>query len=113
MPAVVHPMMLAAGLALIALGILLWRYSARHTIDVKGAAISSGASAIFGKKFPTVPQDMRDKFDNVANQKSHTGKAKAAGGTLFRAALAKLAFFLSLGAFLTGLISIILALYWK
>ncbi|MEQ1649368.1 MAG: hypothetical protein ABL898_12335 [Hyphomicrobiaceae bacterium] len=112
MPAVLHPLMLTSGIALLVLGILLWRYSARHSIDVKGAAISSGAAAIFSKKFPTVPQDMRDKFDNVANQTSHAGKAKAAGGTLFRAALAKLAFFLSLGSLLIGLIAIILAFYW-
>ncbi len=113
MPAVLHPMMLAAGIALFVLAILLWRYSSRHTIDVKGAAVSSGAAAIFNRKFPTVPKDMRDKYDHVAGQKSNVGRAKAAGGTLFRAALAKLAFFLSLGAFLIGLMSIILAFYWK
>lgn len=113
MSAVHHPYLLVIGVILLAAGTWLWRYSNRHGIDIKGAAISSGATAAWRREMPQVPGDIQDKYNRIAAEKSHLGKAKAASGTVIRAGLAKVAFLVSLVVLAGGLGAIVAALLWK
>lgn len=113
MPALSHPYLLAAGVLLALVAVWLWRFSSRHGIDVKGAAISSGASAAWRREMPQVPDDIRQKYERIAAEKSHAGKARMAGSTLVKAGLAKVAFLASLIAFAASAIATAAAFLWK
>lgn len=108
-----HPLLLVLGLVLALVGIWLWRFSSRHGIDIKGAAISSGASAAWRRELPQVPDDIRQKYERIAAETSHVGKARAAGTTLVKAGLAKVAFLASLVTFAAAAIATAAAFFWK
>ncbi|HRK20045.1 MAG TPA: hypothetical protein PK970_13905 [Hyphomicrobiaceae bacterium] len=112
MPAIAHPYLLVTGLVLALVGIWLWRFSSRHGIDIKGAAISSGTSAAWRRELPQVPDDIRQKYERIAAEKSHVGKAKVAGTTLVKAGLAKVAFLASLVMFAAAAIATAAAFFW-
>lgn len=113
MPTISHPYLLVLGIVLALVALWLWRFSSRHGIDIKGAAISSGASAAWRRELPQVPDDIRQKYDRIAAEKSNVGKTKVAGTTLVKAGLAKVAFLASLVMFAAGAIAAAAAFLWK
>ena len=62
---------------------------------------------------PAMPHDLQSKYDAVAAESSHVGKAKVVGGSVVRHFLAKVAVMASLVSFLGGGLLIALALLWK
>lgn len=112
MTQVLHPYLLAGGVVLALVGVWLWRFSSRHDIDIKGAAITSGATAAWRRELPQVPDDLRRKYDRIAAETSHVGKARAAGTTLVKAGLAKVAFLASLVMFAAAIAATAAAFFW-
>ena len=111
---VIHsPILLSLGLAALLLGIILWRWSSRHSLNLKGAALGTAYSAIKGGKMPTVPGDLKAQYDKIAAEGSNVGRAKAVGGTVARHFLAKAAGMVGLAGLLAGVIMIALSLLWK
>ena len=107
------PLLLAVGIAIFSLGIVLWRWASRHSIDVRGAALSSAFTAARSRQMPALPHELKSKLDAVAAEPSHVGKVKAVGGSVARHFLAKVATMASVAAFLGGGVVIASALLGK
>lgn len=107
------PLLLGIGAALFVLSILLWRWAARHRINVRGAAMSSAYAAVKGGNIPTLPDDIKAQFDKVAAANGRVGRAKVAGGSVFRHVLARIASLAALGSLAAGIAAIALSVLWK
>ena len=80
MPQIANPTLLGIGLLVLLVGIWMWRWSSRQVIDVKGLAIGAAWSGVKKGQMPSVPDDLKSKFSDIASQTTHSGKAKKAGG---------------------------------
>ena len=107
------PLLLGTGAALFIFGILLWRWAARHRIDLRGAAMSSAYAAVKGGKIPNLPDELKSQFDKVAAADGHVGRAKVIGGSVFRHLLARVATVAAIGSLAAGLAAIALSVLWK
>ena len=112
-PAVHGPYLLLTALLLFLVVFGFWPHTNRHSIDIRGAAISAGTSAALRGQMPNVPDHLKQKYAEIAQQQTHSGKARAAGKTVFRAGLAKVASLLSLICLVSAAIAIAAALFWK
>lgn len=113
MPAIPHPYLLAAGIVLFLIGIWCWRWSSRHAIDLKGAAIGAAWQSATSRQIPDVPDDIKGKFTEIANQPSHVGKAKRAGGIAVRHFIAQVVWIASLIGLAGGLALAAAGILWK
>lgn len=111
---IVHsPILLAFGIAAVALGVTFWRWSARHGIDLKGAAVSGAFSAVRSWKMPTMPDQLQVHLDAVAAQKTNVGRAKVVGGSVARHIMARAVGLASYIALIGGMVAIAASLLWK
>ena len=111
--AIHSPILLGLGIAAFLLGIVLWRWSSRHSINLKGAAISSAYSAVKGGNIPAVPDALKVQYDKVAAETSNVGRARVVGGSVARHFIAKVVGWAGLAAFLSGGVMIALSFLWK
>lgn len=107
------PLMLAFGIAAVALGVMFWRWSARHGIDLKGAAVSGAFAAVKSRKMPTIPDQLQIHLDAVAAQKTNVGRAQIVGGSVARHFIAKAVGLVSYIALIGGMVTIAASLLWK
>jgi hypothetical protein len=112
MPNIAHPTWLAAGIALFLIGVWFWRWSQRHSLDVKSAAIGAAWQGARSGKLD-VPDDLKAKFQDIANEKSNTRRAAKAGGTVARHFLAKIFGMVGLVGMLSGLALAAAGIWWK
>ena len=113
MPQIHSPLLLGIGLALLVLGISLWRWAARHRISLRAAAMSSAYAAVRGGKVPTLPDELKTQFDRVAAAQGNVGRAKVVGGSVFRHLLARIATLAAIGSLVAGVASIAFSVLWK
>lgn len=111
--AVHSPLLLGFGVGAFLLGVMLWRWSSRHSVDLKGAAISSAYSAVKGGKIPSVPDGLKAHLDKVAAATTNVGRAKVVGGSVARHFMAKVVGWVGLAALLSGVTMIAASLLWK
>jgi hypothetical protein len=111
--AVHSPLMLAIGIGACWLGVVLWRWAGRHSIDLKGAAISSAYAAAKGRSVPTLPGQLKSHIDAVSAETSNIGRAKVVGGSVARHFVAKVATMASLASIVGGVVMIALSVLWK
>lgn len=102
MPHIAHPSWLGAGVALFLIGFWFWRWSSRNNIDVKGMAISAAWQGARQGKLD-VPDELKAKFNDIANETSNTKRATKAGGTVIRHFVAKVFGLVGLVGMLGGL----------
>ena len=113
MTMIANPGLLAGGIVAILLGIWLWRWSARHAIDLKGAAMSAAWQGVRTGKIPDVPDDLKTKYQAVAGQGSHAGKAATAGGIAARHVVAKVVGLASYMLLLGGAALAAAGIWWR
>lgn len=113
MPAIPHPYLIALGLALVLIGIWCWRWSSRHAIDLKGAAIGAAFDGAVNRKIPAVPEDIRSKVDRIASETTSIGRAKTAGGIAARHFIAQVVWIASLVSLAGGAGLIAAGFLWK
>ena len=107
------PYLLAAGLAVFWLGVVMWRWAGRHSIDLKGAAMSSAITAARGRTRPTLPDQLKSQLHAVTAESSNIGRAKVVGGSVARHFIAKVAMMGSLASLLAGAVMVALSVLWK
>jgi hypothetical protein len=112
MPSIASPTLLGIGLAVLLVGIWLWRWSSRNAIDVKGAAIGAAWHGV-RKGELAVPEDIKSKLDAIAAEKGHLRQATKAGTTVARHFLAKVVFIGSLMTTALGLGLTAAGIWWN
>lgn len=111
--AIPNPTLFALGIGVLIVGFLMWRWAGRNSVSVAGAALSTAvASARSGKVIPTVPDDIKDKFDKVVSADSHTERAKIVGGTVARHFIAKFVGLAGLVGMLAGVVMAGAGAFW-
>jgi len=111
--AIHSPAMLIAGLVLLAVGAMLWRWSARYSIDLRGAALGTAFAAAKSRTLPSVPEGLRPHLDKVSAETTNMGRAKAVGGSVVRHFLAKVAGWASMASIFAGVVLVALSVLWK
>ncbi len=111
MPSIANPTLLAIGIAIFILGILLRRWSSRHSLtdqltDAAWEAVKARDSGVIGR-------EVRGKLDEINRSGSNFGKAKAVAGYGFRHAVAQVVGIAGLVALLGGLVLSALGVLWK
>jgi hypothetical protein len=111
---VIHsPVLLGIGLAAMVLGLLMWRWSSRNSVNLKGAAVSAALATARSGKMPTMPGELQGHLDKVVSAGSHAERAKVVGGTVARHFMAKVVGWVGLAVLLAGAAMIAAALLWK
>ncbi len=113
MPAIANPNLLGAGILVLLIGFWLWRWSSRQVIDVKGAAIGAAWQGVRHGKVPDVPDDVKSRFQSVAGQSTHTGKAVKVASIGVRHYIGRLVGALSFVMVLAGLGLAAAGIWWK
>jgi len=113
MPAIPHPYLLAAGVILFLIGIWCWRWSSRHAIDLKGAAIGAAIDGAINRKIPGVPEDIKGKVDRITSETTNIGRARTAGGIAARHFMAQVVWIASLVSLAIGAGLIAAGVFWK
>ncbi len=113
LPALANPMLLIVGAALFLVGLWCWRWSSRHSLDLKGAAIGAAWQSAKSGKMPGIPDDMKAKFNDIANESSNVKRATKAGGTVARHFMAKVMGLAGLIGLLGGLALMAAGIWWK
>lgn len=113
MSSIANPNLLGAGVLLLMVGIWLWRWSSRHVIDVKGAAIGAAWQGVRHGRVPDVPDDIKSKFDAVAGKSTHTGKAVKVASIGARHYFGRLIGFLSIIALLIAVSLMAAGIWWR
>jgi hypothetical protein len=113
MPVIAHPYALAVGAVLFLIGIWAWRWSSRHAIDLKGAALGAAWQGARSRKIPDVPDDLKSKFDEIANETSNVKRAQKAGGTVARHFVAQVMGIVGLIGLLGGIALMAAGVFWK
>ncbi len=113
MPTIPHPYLLAAGVVLFLIGVWCWRWSSRHAIDLKGAAIGAAFQGAINRKIPDVPEDIKSKVDRITSESSNIARAKTAGGIAARHFIAQVMWIASLVSLAGGAGLIAAGFLWK
>lgn len=113
MPAIANPILLVIGAVVFLIGLLLWRWSSRNAIDLKGAAIGAAWQAARKRELPSVPDDIQHKLDEIAAKKTHAGKAVKAGATVVRHFIAQVIGIGGLIGLLGGLALMAAGMLWS
>ncbi len=112
MPAIANPTLLGIGALVLLIGLWLWRWSSRNAIDIKGAAVGAAWQAA-RKGELAVPDDIKNKFNDIAAEQSNVGRAKKAGGTVVRHFIAQVLGIAGLIGMLGGLALMAAGVFWK
>jgi uncharacterized membrane protein len=103
--------LMLSGVVLIVLGALIrWR-SARY--DLKDAAIDSAWTLARGKRSAENPTALENKFNEIRNQATWTGRATKAAGTAAGHFASQVLAIVALVMVLAGLALIILGYVWR
>jgi hypothetical protein len=102
MPAIAHPTWLLAGLAVFLVGTWFWRWSSRNSLDLKGAAMTTAWQAARKGKLD-MPEDLKSRVADIANETSNSRRAVKAGSTVMRHFIAKVFGLVGLVGMLGGL----------
>lgn len=113
MPAIPHPYAVAAGVLVFLIGLWAWRWSSRHAIDLKGAALGAAWQGARSRKLPDMPDEIKTKFDAIANETSNVKRAQKAGGTVARHFVAQVMGIVGLIGLLGGVALIAAGVFWK
>jgi hypothetical protein len=112
MPHIAHPALLAAGLITFLIGVWFWRWSSRNAIDVKGAALGAAWQGVKSGRVD-VPDDLKQKYEAIANEKSNVRRAGKAGGTVVRHFIAQVFGLIGIAGMLGGLGLAAAGIWWK
>jgi hypothetical protein len=113
MPSIANPTLLGVGVLVLLVGIWLWRWSSRQVIDVKGAAIGAAWQGVRKGQVPDVPDEIKSRFQDVAGQSSHTGKAVKVASIGARHYIGRLVGVFSFVLVLAALGLIAAGIWWK
>ena len=111
--AIPHPYLLAAGVVLLLIGIWCWRWSSRHAIDLKGAAIGAAFQGAIKRQIPDIPEDIKSKIDQVTAEQSNLKRAQKAGTLAARHFVAQAVWIASLVCLAGGAALVAAGFYWK
>ena len=104
-----------AAVAVLAIGILLRRFAARHSMT--GLIASSARDAAFAslkaRKMPEVPGALGAKFTDLRDTQSNVGRAKKVAGYGIRHFLAQAFGIAGLVAIVAGLALGVLSVFWR
>lgn len=105
-----HPILFFTGLALIAIGFLMWRIASRW--DLKGHAIDSALKSAWHRRV-VVSDELADRYRDVRDAPGHVSRAGRVAGHAARHVAAQALSIASLVTFAAGLGLAILAVVWK
>jgi hypothetical protein len=105
-----HPVMLFLGLALIAVGVLMWRIAGRW--DFKGHAVDSALKSAWHRRV-VVSDELSDRYRDVRDAPSHVSRAGRVAGHAARHFAAQVLSVGAMVAFAIGLGLTALAMFWK
>ncbi len=103
--------LIVTGAALLLIGVLLRRWSARH--DLKGAAIQSAWTLARGKRTADNPTAIEAKLRDIQSQATLTGKATRTAGTAIAHLLAQGAAVAALVLIVAGLALAAAGYLWR
>lgn len=111
MPQIASPTLLAIGVALLVLGVLLRRWSSRHSLtdqltDAAWEAVKARDAGVIGR-------EIQGKLDDINRKGSTLGKAGAAAGYGVRHVVAQVVGMAGLLALLAGLALSALGIFWR
>ena len=112
MPAIANPTLLVIGFVVFLIGLWLWRWSSRNSIDIKGAAVGAAWQGVRQGRLD-IPDDIKSKITDLANEQSNVGRAKKAGGMAVRHAMAQVVGIAGLIGVLLGLALAAAGIWWK
>jgi hypothetical protein len=102
---------IASGLALILVGVLIRRRTARY--DLKDATIESAWTLARGRRTADNPTALETVFNNVRSQPTWTGKAGKAARTAFGHYAAQILALVALVLVVAGAGLTLLGLFWR
>ena len=105
--------LLATGLAVFAVGALSWRWSARNSVNITGAALSAVITTARSGRKPTMPIELKGHLDTIKSAHSNTERARIVGGTVARHYVAKVFGWFGLIGVLLGSAMAIAGVFWK
>lgn len=105
-----HPVMFIIGLALIAIGFLMWRLASRW--DLKGHAIDTALKSAWNRRV-VVSDDLAERYRDVRDAPGHVSRAGRVAGHAAKHFAAQAMSVASLVAFALGLGLAVLAVVWK
>jgi hypothetical protein len=112
MPTIAHPTWLAIGCVLFIVGLWFWRWASRNSLDFKGAAVGAAWQGVKQGRLD-VPDDLKNRFNDIASENSNTKRAAKAGGMAARHFIAKVFSLIGLVGMLGGLALAAAGIWWK
>jgi hypothetical protein len=112
MPAIAHPTWFAIGCVLFLVGLWFWRWASRNSLDLKGAAVGAAWQGVKQGRLD-VPDDLKNRFNDIASETSNTKRAAKAGSMAARHFLAKVFSIVGLVGMLGGLALAAAGIWWK
>lgn len=112
MPAINHPTWFAIGCVLFLIGVWFWRWASRNSVDLKGAAVGAAWQGVRQGRVD-VPDELKNRFNEIASESSNAKRATKAGGMAVRHALAKVFTIVGLVGMLGGLALAAAGVWWK
>jgi hypothetical protein len=114
-PFIASPTLLVIGLVVFVVGWMMRSWAGRHDLQgvVTGAAASAAWQAVKKGSAPSVPQDLAQRYSEVASETSNTGKAKKVAGMAVRHAMAQVVGIAGLLALIAGVVLVGLGIFWK
>jgi hypothetical protein len=112
MPPIAHPNWLIAGIVVFLLGLWFWRWSSRNSIDLKGAAIGAAWQGVKQGKLD-VPEDLKQRYTDIAGERSNTKRAMKAANMGARHFIAKVFGLIGLAGMIGGLALAAAGIWWK
>lgn len=111
MPHIANPALLAAGIALLVLGLLLRRWSGRHSLtdqltDAAWEAVKARDAGVIGR-------EIKGKLDDINRSESLLGKAGSAAGYGIRHVVAQVVGIVGILALVAGLALSGLGIFWN
>lgn len=113
MSSLANPTLFAAGIALVLIGIWLWRVSARMVIDVTGAALGEAWQSVRGRRMPGMPDEIKSRLNEVTGEQSHVRKASKVASIGMRHYVGRFIGILSFIALLGGLGLAAAGIWWR
>jgi hypothetical protein len=112
MSAIAHPVWVVVGGILFLVGLWFWRWASRNSIDLKGAAVGAAWQGVRERRLD-VPEDLKNRFNEIAGEASNTKRAAKAGSMAARHFMAKVFSIIGLIGMLGGLAVAAAGIWWK
>ena len=110
--AIARPGWLIAGIVIFLLGVWLWRWSSRNSIDIKGAAVGAAWQGVRQGRLD-VPDDLKQRYNDVAGESTNSKRALKAANMGARHFMAKVVGLMGLAGILGGLALAAVGIWWK